>query len=541
MKLMDFADPSDNPEVFASIVESFQHRCGLPLGRNADDATDSFNDDCGYLSKMTFANNSGLLVEARAKVAMLKKYRWLDRQTKSVRLGMTLYSENLKRWVSVEMVLEVNLAGGFMSSHRVDVLHLSPFDSKDWSWRMVLDLILQLAFVFFTILYTNDAGLKLKQTRTHLQRARFRVNTMTTPTQFGLELTCLMLNWAVLIKWTVWLSMDFSRLEEYSLSGDEKVEATAAGFEYPDITAGVDWEEGWRSINGLNVMMQTLRGIAYFQLSKSGHRLVSAVNRAIPQLAMYVPIYVAVMIGFALSGHLMFGIRDGEWSLFSYAFYNVFEMQLNLYSAYNVYDKSQWSVVWIYSLMLLSVVMLTNVFVAIIMATWEAITDEQEELEVPGGIRQDLRLIGVPLSIWRKAEDILGESHQKDLSESAVAAIVFSVVPEHHAQVIMERLWEQLGTSDSLDGVDVIVPPPTPIPSPSGSASASLTSTPRGGAALERAQENQWNVNVSGSARKRAVERKDEDVSASFGGVLPGHEAFSSGGSSSEEPPQRSM
>ena len=455
-------DPEDDAEIFGEIAQSFRYSCSDPLGRDQGD------DDCGYISQTTFANNSGLLQRARAKVAMLKKYRWLDRQTKAVRIGMTLYNENLKRWVSVEMILEVSLAGGVKSSHSVDVLHLSPFDAKDWSAQVIFDLVLQVAFVILTLIYVLDAAQKLKYTATPIQRARFEANTMTRPVQFVLELICLVLNLAVIFKWIYFLSMDFSELESFDLSGEEKATG-AEGSAYPDVTSAVDWEKGWTSLNGANVMLQTLRGITYFQLSQNGRRLVTAIQRSGPQLANFIPIYIVVMMGFAFSGHLMFGIRDGDWSYFSYAFYNVFQMQLNMYSAYNVYDKSRWSVVWIYSLMLLSVVILTNVFVAIIMATWDEIDDEldAEQHKVPTRLLHDLKLLAVPPLEWKKAADALEDSAHPDagpaLTESEVVTLITPVVPKH-ATVILSRLFEQdpgrdgvismdqQGTRDSLQG-----------------------------------------------------------------------------------------
>lgn len=431
------SDPNDDPAIFSEISQSFQYTCDQPLGRTIG------NQDCGYMLHAMFANNSGIMDHAKNKVAMLKKYRWLDRQTRALRIGMTLYNENIKRWISVELTLEVSRAGGVKPSQSVDVLHLSPFDSKDWTARAAFDLILQIGFVVLTVAYIRDAAYKLKHTTTATRRARFHQNTICHPAQFGLELMCLCISIAVIIMWVYFLGMDFTRLHEFVLSGEEKATDSKDAV-YPDITAAVDWERHWTSLNGANVMLQTLRGIKYFQLNESGSRLVSALHRSGPQLANFIPIYMVTICGFAFSGHLMFGIRDSDWSYFSHAFYNVFTMQLNLFSAFEVYDKSRWSVVWIYSLMMLSVVVLTNVFVAIIMATWDEIGEQTDakKHEVKGDLQKDVQLLLVHSHEWKKAADVLEESTQQFLTEAEVVNLIQPVV-QKHCRIILERLWEQ--------------------------------------------------------------------------------------------------
>ena len=141
---------------------------------------------------------------------------------------------------------------------------------------------------------------------------------MCQPAQFALELVCLALNVAVIAMWLYFLGMDFTRLEEFALSGEEKTAEGSEGSGYPDVTAAVTWEICWTGLNGANLMLQTLRGVTYFQLGKPGRRLVAALHRSAPQLANFIPLYAAVICGFAFSGHLMFGIRDSDWSYFSY-------------------------------------------------------------------------------------------------------------------------------------------------------------------------------------------------------------------------------
>eukprot|EP01043_Picozoa_sp_COSAG02_P031759 COSAG02_NODE_2088_length_9877_cov_3.833299_1_plen_1373_part_00 len=443
------SDPNDDPAIFSEVSQSFKYACDQPLGRAVG------SKDCGYMLHATFANNSGIMEQAKNKVTMLKKYRWLDRQTRALRIGMTLYNDNMKRWISVELILEVSRAGGVKSSRSVDVLHLSPFDSQGWTAQASFDLILQICFVILTVAYIRDVAYKLKHATTATRRARFHHNTMCHPAQFGLELTCLVLSVAVIIMWIYFLSMDFSRLHEFGLSGEEKG-ADAKGYIYPDVTAAVDWEISWTSLNGANVMLQTLRGITYFQLSKSGSRLMGAVHRSGPQLANFIPIYMVVICGFAFSGHLMFGIRDSDWSLFANAFYNVFNMQVNLFSAFEVYDKSRWSVFWIYTLMVLSVVILTNVFVAIIMATWDEIGEEidAKQHEVERDLRKDCQLLLVHSSEWKKAADALEASTQQFLTETEVVNIIQPVV-QQHCKPILAQLWDQR----DQDGVRSIVQP----------------------------------------------------------------------------------
>ena len=470
------AGPGDDVDTFAQIQGAFQYRCETPFGRDEDDSA-----DCGFSVHGPFQNSTGLVTAALQKLQMLKKYRWLDRQTQSLRLGLTLYSSSLKRWGSVELDLDFTLAGGIRPSHSIAVLHLDPYDA-DLSGEQVWNIILQILFLFCVLLYVYESFMKGRHLRTPIGRARFQSITLTTVNRYLLELVCLGLNLAVVIQWLKLLNMDFNSLTDYALTGDTKTSDEPGG-RYPDVTAAVDWELSWRSLNGLNLIAQTLRGVAYFQLTKSGSRLIQALNRAAPQLLLFMPIYCVVLCGFAFSGHLMFGIRDGDWSYFSYAFYNVFEMQLNLYSAYTVYGLSTWSVVWIYSLMLLSTVVLTNVFVAIIMATWDEMHEVDEHDEsvhaLPNSLRQDFDMLKVHPDLWGKAADALEGSSAEYVTQAEALAMIRTVVPKRPG-VVLGRLWPASSGKDDvgsagLEGVEqdglLGKPPraPEPEPAPEGS------------------------------------------------------------------------
>ena len=133
--------------------------------------------------------------------------------------------------------------------------------------------------------------------------------------------------------------------------------------------------------------------------------------------------------------------------------------------------------------MLLSTVVLTNVFVAIIMATWDEMHEVDEHDEsvhaLPNSLRQDFDMLKVHPDLWGKAAEALEGSSAEYVTQAEALAMIRTVVPKRPG-VVLGRLWPASSGKDDvgsagLEGVEqdglLGKPPraPEPEPAPEGS------------------------------------------------------------------------
>ena len=84
------------------------------------------------------------------------------------------------------------------------------------------------------------------------------------------------LNVTVILLWLVYCILPSRR----SLSGNPDDYVT-----YQDLSALASWEHHYVGVNALNVILQTIRSLRFFQILPSGERLVVSLQAMTPQLA----------------------------------------------------------------------------------------------------------------------------------------------------------------------------------------------------------------------------------------------------------------
>lgn len=105
-----------------------------------------------------------------------------------------------------------------------------------------------------------------------------------------------------------------------------------------------------------------------------------SVYGAMPEVMSFLPIYCAVIIGYTFAGHMLYGLSFPEWSTFPSALYRVFELNFGLYDPGPIYDAGGYlSATFIYSSTVVFCILMLNVFMAIVMSTWEQLSEKEAE------------------------------------------------------------------------------------------------------------------------------------------------------------------
>lgn len=150
--------------------------------------------------------------------------------------------------------------------------------------------------------------------------------------------------------------------------------------EYVSALSLAQWDDNLLVLNVCNMLLLTARALKYFQVTDGGRRLMNSVYGAMPDVLSFLPIYFAVLIGYTFVGHMLYGLRFLEWSTFPGAFFRVFELNFGLYDPGPIYDANGYlSVVFIYTSTVVFCILMLNVFMAIVMSTWESLAAREAE------------------------------------------------------------------------------------------------------------------------------------------------------------------
>jgi hypothetical protein len=127
-------------------------------------------------------------------------------------------------------------------------------------------------------------------------------------------------------------------------------------------------------------------------MAKRGRTLVAAISKSIPEILSFLPIYLIVMMGYAFAGHFLYGLRLEEWTDVGSAFFRVYEINFGLYDTNRLAELGGWvSSVYIYSITILLVIIMLNVFLSIVMNTWASLVEE--EVQEMNSRREELKFL----------------------------------------------------------------------------------------------------------------------------------------------------
>lgn len=116
------------------------------------------NDSVGGFQTYFLRSSSSGGDDEIATVNLMRLYRWLDRQTKSVEITMPLYNINLKIWSIVNLQIAFDLAGGVIPKSFIHVTNLEPYNLVTTKnvLRVVLEVVYILHVVYFLFLEVWD-------------------------------------------------------------------------------------------------------------------------------------------------------------------------------------------------------------------------------------------------------------------------------------------------------------------------------------------------------------------------------------------------
>ncbi|TMW63298.1 hypothetical protein Poli38472_002239 [Pythium oligandrum] len=324
-------------------TDSFGYTDGTATSASELAALDMFrfttNDSIsGYQTYFLRSQTNGTL--ERQRVVAMRKFRWIDRQTKLVEITMPLYNRNLKLWSIVHLTIDFDLAGGVQPTSFVHVTNLEPYDfsSKRNVMRGILEILFAAHVVYFFFLELWDICV-LANGNIRVYMARYGV--INNLGDWG----NIIVN-AAICAWRYFCQANPTRKRLLAIeSFDEYIPAMSLAV----------WDEVLLGMNICNVLLLTAKTLKYFQVT-------------------------SVIIGYTFAGHMLYGLSFPEWSTFPGALFRVFELNFGLYDPGAIYDAGGYlSAIFIYSSNVVFCILMLNVFMAIVMSTWEQLSDKENE------------------------------------------------------------------------------------------------------------------------------------------------------------------
>uniref|UniRef100_K3WKG6 Uncharacterized protein n=1 Tax=Globisporangium ultimum (strain ATCC 200006 / CBS 805.95 / DAOM BR144) TaxID=431595 RepID=K3WKG6_GLOUD len=325
----------------------------------------SVNDDSmgGFQTSFLYSSTKG---EAEyAKVKAMQTYQWIDLRTWSVEVTIPAYNLNLMKLVVATLRVEFSLTGGVTTSSVIQVVNVQPYNieySRNlirvvYEALYVLHVMYFIAAEMWNLCIVSGGSLRKYISRLGMLEA------------LGEILTIVVNSLIIAYRWYITM---------YSTNLREKIVASSSS--YVSMIGLTDGDDFFVGLNTFNVLVLTTRSLVYFQVTDGGRRLLHSVYSAMPDILSFLPIYAAVLIGYTFVGNMLYGLTFPEWSTLTKSFYRVFEMNFGLYDPSAIYDAGGvLGMIFIISATIIFCVIMLNVFLAILMSTWDSLTEKEAE------------------------------------------------------------------------------------------------------------------------------------------------------------------
>ncbi|KAG7385314.1 hypothetical protein PHYPSEUDO_001616 [Phytophthora pseudosyringae] len=326
-------------------------------------STDNDSDISAFQTFFLRSTTNG--VDEFGKANLMQQHGWLDRQTKEVAIVMSLYNPTLRITSIVHLTINFNLAGGVSPASDVLVLNLEPYDFyiKKNIARAILEAIFVVHVVYFALLELWDVCV--------LSGGNYKIYIA----RYGLmnnigDWANIFVNMAIII----W------RYCSQKTGARQKMLALESFDEFVNPLPLMIWDRMLLGLNLFNILLLTGRALKYFQVTKGGRRLMRSVYSAMPEVMSFIPIYFSVIVGYSFAGHMLYGLNFTEWATYPRALFRVFELNFGLYDPGPIYDQGGiFSAIFIYTGNVVFCILMLNVFMAIVMSTWERLSEQEAD------------------------------------------------------------------------------------------------------------------------------------------------------------------
>ena len=324
---------------------------------------------CGYFIEFNYTSTKD---DALTQLSSLEKARWWDGHTKSVHAEFVGYNNNYKKFIYVDVGVEINLVGYMKKSTTLRVLDLRPYEGPDGESVRAADIIFLIVAslsivhcIVKIVLVALYSGSRWRQAKRYM---------------FGIIIDIVqgVLGIMMLVKYLQFLNskdIDYvdSVLDSYSLPGQENGRYSSPAFnKFFSLAEVARYDVELSSTATILLMLQVVSALHTFRIMLRMEKMMNSLGGAIPELLAFVPIYIFILISYSLSAHSEYGEYLPEFKTLSDSVFSIYELNFGLLELDPMWVfQTPGSLLFIFTATVVFVMVLLNVFLSIILAAWE--------------------------------------------------------------------------------------------------------------------------------------------------------------------------
>jgi len=308
----------------------------------------------GHVVDVPLAKTSALSILHR-----MKEGQWLGDGTRVMAVETSWYNANVDLSTYCRWQVDVSAGGRFTPSVSIQSCRLFPYATPTDIGRLVVELLFVLLLLYFTL----DA----------LQQMRSVRHSYFLSVWNWLELAHLSTYYFIVFWWVVYLLMDKKPFE--------KVNAAIDGSR-PDLSLLTSHFNFMATIGGINVVFSYIKVLAELQMIDSVAVIWRSLKCAATDTWPLLLVFVLWTSGFAFAGHWMFGMSVQEFHSWPQSFATLLLTMVGGFP-YNEIRRvgpvsaGIYTAVWV----LLMILILTNMFVAVLVEWYRRIEEEHNHEE----------------------------------------------------------------------------------------------------------------------------------------------------------------
>ena len=311
---------------------------------------------------------------ARATMTGLKRNGWIDRATRAVFVDLSCYNANTETFISVRILFEFLPTGGILPYPILRVLHPLTYTSFNDIIRACFEGI----FVLYTLFYVVQEGREVRHARKAKTLGKY------------LSQKWNILDWIVAL-----LSLSVILLRIYTFNHIQvvrrQIENMESENEYVNLQPLMFQLQQVQNLNAINALLLFLKVFKYLALAPQMDLLFGTLQVAGLELVLFSFLFSIVILGFAMAFYMAFGLEVHGYRSVSASLISLFQLVLGIFD----YDEL-WSAnrvlapVLFGSFAVLVILILMNIFLAIINDAFVVVSEKQKQARSLTGIFRSL-------------------------------------------------------------------------------------------------------------------------------------------------------
>lgn len=368
--------------------------------------------------------------KASAKVTQLMKERWTDEWTRGVSIDVNTYNPNYDLATVARFRIDVGPGGHFFPTVEFLSCRMNPYSTVFDLIRLLLEVI----FALFLVFYCFE---ELKELYTGGVKAYF--NSFWNVVELG-NLTLFIL---IIYKWIIFMTLskaDFTRRERYV---------------FHDLYTVADVFNGTAYYAAVNVVWSFSKVFKYLQLYSRFLIIWDVLAHSMKYIMPFMVIIMLIVIAYAYSGNWLYGQRVDNFHTIRLTFSTLLLSMVDGFEYEGMRDASPglssflWAVMW----MVMSTLVLLNMFIAILSDSYCYVQDrikKQEHIEKSYDMPSLILYIRSKIPCLRP-RNLDAEEAMLDMKQQAVD------LREHLGQVDRDAMWKLLLDRVVDDSPDIVV------------------------------------------------------------------------------------